>query len=89
MRFAELAGRRVGVWGAGREGLAAHRALREQDPTREVVVYTDAPVPAHEREAFGDGAAYADGADGCGRSGRPTRPRTPPGARPRCAAPRA
>jgi UDP-N-acetylmuramoylalanine--D-glutamate ligase len=67
MRFAELAGRRVGIWGAGREGLAAHRALREQDPSREVVVYTDAPVPAEERDAFGTGAAFADGPDGFGR----------------------
>ncbi|HKP88370.1 MAG TPA: UDP-N-acetylmuramoyl-L-alanine--D-glutamate ligase [Thermoleophilaceae bacterium] len=67
MRFADLAGRRVGVWGAGREGLAAHRALREQEPEREVVVYTDAPVPEQEREAFGGGAAFADGPDGFGR----------------------
>jgi UDP-N-acetylmuramoyl-L-alanine---L-glutamate ligase len=67
MRFAELAGRRVGVWGAGREGLAAHRALREQDPGREVHVYTDQPVPADEREAFGEGAVFADGPDGFGQ----------------------
>jgi UDP-N-acetylmuramoylalanine--D-glutamate ligase len=67
MRFAELAGRRVGVWGAGREGLAAHRLLRDQDPGREVVVYTDAPVPPEEREAFGAGADFAHGADGFGR----------------------
>ena len=45
MRFSELAGRRAGVWGAGREGLAAHRALLAQTPDREVVVYTDDPVP--------------------------------------------
>jgi UDP-N-acetylmuramoyl-L-alanine---L-glutamate ligase len=67
MRFADLAGRAVGVWGAGREGLAAHRALREQDPGRGVVVYTDAPVPEAERAAFGAGAAFADGPDGFGR----------------------
>jgi UDP-N-acetylmuramoylalanine--D-glutamate ligase len=64
MRFAELAGRRVGVWGAGREGLAAHRVLRDQDPARESVIYTDAPVAPAEREAFGEGARFADGADG-------------------------
>ena len=45
MRFSDLAGRRVGVWGAGREGLAAHSALREQDLAREVLIYTDEPVP--------------------------------------------
>ncbi|MFL5780930.1 MAG: UDP-N-acetylmuramoyl-L-alanine--D-glutamate ligase [Thermoleophilaceae bacterium] len=67
MRFADLAGRRVGVWGAGREGLAAHRALHGQDPAREVVIYTDQPTPEPEREAFGAGAAFADGADGFGR----------------------
>ena len=66
MRFADLAGRRVGVWGAGREGLAAHRVLRAQDPEREVVVYTDRPVPTGEREPFGEGALFADGAAGFG-----------------------
>jgi UDP-N-acetylmuramoyl-L-alanine---L-glutamate ligase len=66
MRLSDLAGRRVGVWGAGREGLAAHRALREQDPDREVVVYTDRPVPDDERAGFGNGARFAAGADGFG-----------------------
>jgi UDP-N-acetylmuramoylalanine--D-glutamate ligase len=67
VRFSDLAGRRVGVWGAGREGLAAHRALREQDPEREVLVYTDKPVGAEERERFGAGAEFAAGARGFGR----------------------
>jgi UDP-N-acetylmuramoylalanine--D-glutamate ligase len=66
VRFSDLAGRRVGVWGAGREGLAAHRALREQDPASEVVIYTDQPVPPEEREAFGESARFADGAAGFG-----------------------
>ena len=66
MRFSELTGRRVGVWGAGREGLAAHRALRTQDPEREVLIYTDQPVPTEEREAFGDGARFEHGAGGFG-----------------------
>jgi UDP-N-acetylmuramoylalanine-D-glutamate ligase len=67
VRFADLQGRRVGVWGAGREGLAAHRALREQDAGREVLVYTDQPVAPSEQERFGDGAAFVHGADGFGR----------------------
>ena len=67
MRLADLAGRRVGVWGAGREGLAAHRVLRDQDPAREVVVYTDAPVPEPERDEFGTGAVFAHGPEGFGR----------------------
>ena len=66
MRFSELTGRRVGVWGAGREGLAAHRALRTQDPEREVLIYTDQPVLPEEREAFGGGARFEHGADGFG-----------------------
>lgn len=66
MRFAELRGRRVGVWGAGREGLAAHRALRAQDPGREVLVYTDEPVGSEPRGRFGDGAIFAAGPDGFG-----------------------
>jgi UDP-N-acetylmuramoylalanine--D-glutamate ligase len=66
MRLSDLRGRRVGVWGAGREGLAAHRVLREQDPAREVLIYTDQPVPDEERTAFGDGARFASGPDGFG-----------------------
>jgi UDP-N-acetylmuramoylalanine--D-glutamate ligase len=66
VRFSDLAGRRVGVWGAGREGLAAHTALRQQDPAREVVVYTDEEVPDERREAFGAGAQFEHGPDGFG-----------------------
>ena len=66
MRFSDLAGRRVGVWGAGREGLAAHSALREQDPAREVLIYTDEPVPDERRDAFGPGARFEHGPDGFG-----------------------
>src|SRR5207248_10544448 len=66
VRFSDLAGRRVGVWGAGREGLAAHSALREPDPGREVVIYTDEPVPDERREAFGAGARFEHAPDGFG-----------------------
>ncbi|HEX8075005.1 MAG TPA: UDP-N-acetylmuramoyl-L-alanine--D-glutamate ligase, partial [Thermoleophilaceae bacterium] len=67
MRFSDLAGRRVGVWGAGREGLAAQRALTAQAPDREVLIYTDTPVPAGERDRFGGSARFADGPEGFGR----------------------
>jgi UDP-N-acetylmuramoylalanine--D-glutamate ligase len=66
VRFSELAGSRAGVWGAGREGLAACTALVAQSPEREVVVYTDEPVPDDERARFGAGARFASGADGFG-----------------------
>ena len=66
MRFSDLAGRRVGVWGAGREGLAAHSALREQDLAREVLIYTDESVPDERRDAFGAGARFEHGPDGFG-----------------------
>ena len=64
MRFSELAGRRTGVWGAGREGLAAYRALLAQAPDRDVVVFTDQPVPPDERERFEGTALFASGAEG-------------------------
>lgn len=57
MRVCELDGARVGLWGAGREAASAFRALRAP---AEVVVATDAPVAASERERF-PGARFADG----------------------------
>lgn len=43
LRVADLDGRRVGVWGAGREGAAAVRALRRHAPSAEVVVGLSTP----------------------------------------------
>ncbi len=60
MRVCELDGRRIGLWGAGREAAATFRVLRAP---ADVVVATDAPVGAAEREAFPD-AAFVDGPDG-------------------------
>lgn len=57
MRVCELDGRRVGLWGAGREASATFRALRSPPG---VVVATDAPVDAAGREAF-PGATFVDG----------------------------
>ncbi|GAB3782470.1 UDP-N-acetylmuramoyl-L-alanine--D-glutamate ligase [Dyella agri] len=39
MRIAELAGRRVAVWGFGREGRAAIRAIRERLPQQALALY--------------------------------------------------
>jgi len=59
MRVCELEGRRVGLWGAGREAAATFRALGGPDG---VVVATDAPVDAAGREPF-PGATFVDGPD--------------------------
>jgi UDP-N-acetylmuramoylalanine--D-glutamate ligase len=59
MRVCELEGRRIGLWGAGREAAATFRALGSPSG---VVVATDAPVDAAGREAF-PGATFADGPD--------------------------
>ncbi|WP_050897276.1 UDP-N-acetylmuramoyl-L-alanine--D-glutamate ligase [Patulibacter medicamentivorans] len=57
LRIADLAGRRVGVWGAGREGAAAIRALAAHAPGSSVVVASSSAPP--------DGAApLPDGPDG-------------------------
>ncbi len=46
LRVDDLAGRRVGIWGAGREGAAAIRALAAHAPTCTAVVATSGPPPA-------------------------------------------
>lgn len=46
LRVSDLSGRRVGVWGAGREGAAALRALRTHAPASSAIVVTSAPPPA-------------------------------------------
>ncbi len=59
MRICELEGRRVGLWGAGREAAATFRALGSPAG---VVVATDAPVDLAGRDAF-PGATFVDGPD--------------------------
>lgn len=46
LRVADLAGKRVGVWGTGREGAAAIRALADHAPGATVVVATSSAPPA-------------------------------------------
>lgn len=44
MKFSELDGLRVGLWGYGREGRAALRWLRERHPSAALVVVSDQPL---------------------------------------------
>src|SRR5688500_11762174 len=53
MRFADLAGKRVAVWGAGREGRAAWRALRARLPGQRLAVLCR-PDEAAAVAAFAD-----------------------------------
>ncbi len=54
MRLADLAGRRVGLWGFGREGRAALAALREHGlPPASVVAYSAAGHDADAKAAAG------------------------------------
>jgi UDP-N-acetylmuramoylalanine--D-glutamate ligase len=46
LRVADLAGRRVGIWGAGREAAAALRALRTHAPDATALVVTSTAPPA-------------------------------------------
>jgi UDP-N-acetylmuramoylalanine--D-glutamate ligase len=57
MRVSELDGKRVGLWGAGREAAASFRAL---SAPAAVVVATDEPVAPADRARFPD-ATFADG----------------------------
>jgi len=71
MRIADLAGRRVAVWGYGREGKAACAALRARLPESQLTVFcTDAE--AIEVRRSGDsrdpGVDSAEGNRGCRRS---------------------
>jgi UDP-N-acetylmuramoylalanine--D-glutamate ligase len=52
MRLAELGGRRVGLWGFGREGRASLAALEAQAvPPGEILIVTDSAPTAPERDA--------------------------------------
>jgi UDP-N-acetylmuramoylalanine--D-glutamate ligase len=68
MRLSDTDGASVGIWGAGREGIAALRALRSHSAPRSVVVVTDqAPAPA-QRDALGQlGVTVAWGEEGARR----------------------
>src|SRR5579862_6270600 len=51
MRIAELAGQRVAVWGFGREGRAAIRAIRQRAPGLALALYCS-QAEAAEAQAF-------------------------------------
>jgi UDP-N-acetylmuramoylalanine--D-glutamate ligase len=61
MRLAELEGRRVAVWGAGREGRAAWRWLRAHAPGLAVAVICPAAEVAAAREFTGEDAEIIGG----------------------------
>ncbi|GAA3456279.1 UDP-N-acetylmuramoyl-L-alanine--D-glutamate ligase [Dactylosporangium matsuzakiense] len=81
MQLTELAGRRVAVWGTGREGLAAIAAIAPVGPASLIAVQDkptflaasawDGPVPLYEGEAFGpalDGVEVLVRSPGIGES---------------------
>jgi UDP-N-acetylmuramoylalanine--D-glutamate ligase len=56
VRFSELEGKRVGVWGAGREIASLARALARSLPAARLAMAAfDCPPSAQEREALGGG----------------------------------
>ena len=54
MRISQLEGRRVALWGWGREGQAAYRALRERLPAQPLTLFCGAEEAA-AADALGDG----------------------------------
>ena len=53
MRISQLDGLRVALWGWGREGRAAHRAIRERLPGLPLTLFCDA-AEAQEAASLGD-----------------------------------
>ncbi len=51
MRIAELEGRRVAIWGFGREGRAVLRVVRQHLPEQELTVLNDGPLGNEARAA--------------------------------------
>jgi UDP-N-acetylmuramoyl-L-alanine---L-glutamate ligase len=62
MHAAELASRRVAIWGLGREGRAAIEFLRKHHPRLPLLVLNDA-ANSQPLDEVGDGIEYAFGAD--------------------------
>ncbi|MBO0736820.1 MAG: UDP-N-acetylmuramoyl-L-alanine--D-glutamate ligase [Alphaproteobacteria bacterium] len=67
MRAAELASRRVAVWGLGREGRAAIGMLRKEHPSLPLLVLDDA-AGGRPPEGAGSNIDYAFGADAIARA---------------------
>lgn len=68
MRLSGFEGRRVGIWGAGREGTAAARVLRERVPSARLVLADDGDVAAEAAALVDDvavGAAAFDALAAC------------------------
>ncbi len=64
MRISELAGRRVAVWGGGREGRAAIACLRQHAPPAELTLLDEgAADPAADAALAGEGVRVVRGSD--------------------------
>jgi UDP-N-acetylmuramoylalanine--D-glutamate ligase len=66
VRVCELAGKRVGLWGAGREAQSAYRALSALAPPSSFTVVSDEPASSEQRAQFAGGDApvsFSDGED--------------------------
>lgn len=62
MRFSELDGARIGVWGIGRETRSLIHQLGQRLPgARIAAVVDDAPIPAEVAAGFGEGVTFASG----------------------------
>ncbi|MGS0642642.1 UDP-N-acetylmuramoyl-L-alanine--D-glutamate ligase [Xanthomonas oryzae] len=59
MRISQLEGKAVALWGWGREGRAAYRALRAQLPTQSLTVFCNAEE-ARELESLADAALHVE-----------------------------
>ena len=55
MRISQLEGRRVALWGWGREGRAAHRAIRARLPSLPLTLFCN-EAEARDAAALGDAA---------------------------------
>lgn len=66
MRISQLEGRRLALWGWGREGRAAYRALRARLPTQPLTLFCGVDEAA-SADALGDGLLSVETEAGAGR----------------------
>ncbi len=59
MRFSQLAGKRIAIWGYGREGRSTLAALRRHLPAPDLTVLDDTPLPPEAASSLADGAVEA------------------------------
>ncbi len=59
MRISQLEGRRIALWGWGREGRAAYRAIRKRLPTQPLTLFCNA-VEAEEVGVYADASLHVE-----------------------------